>query len=77
MDWNSFWIFLPVILIWAWHSYRIDALRDRLTMLEVKLQEEKNAAFNENLTRALQQVLADDDQARALHGLPPHNPRDD
>ena len=63
-NWPSFWVFLPAIVVWIWHGYRLDALRDRITMLEVRLQEEKNAAFNANLLRAIHEVLAADDESR-------------
>ena len=66
-NWQSFLVLLPMIGIWLLHSYRLDALRDRITMLEVRIQEEKNAAFSANMLSAVKEVLATDDEARGMH----------
>lgn len=70
MDWQSTVTWLPVFVLWMWHTYRIDAVQNRIAMLEIRLQEEKNAAINASMLRAVQESLERDDLARAIHGLP-------
>lgn len=73
---QSYWVILPTIAVWIWHNYRIGKLQDQLDRLELRLLEEKNSAFSANMLQAVQQVLADDDEARTLHGLPPYSAKD-